>query len=51
VALGAVACMTGAGWFGLNLPAIRVEAHRLIVAQAVAAGEPPEEMTADLVEE
>jgi hypothetical protein len=51
VAMGAVACMGGAGWFGLNLPKIRVEARRLIVAQAMAGGEPPAEMTAELVEE
>jgi MFS family permease len=51
VTLGAVACMGGAGWFGLNLPTIRVEARRLIVAQAMAGGEPAEEMTAELVEE
>jgi len=35
VAMGAVACMGGAAWFRLSLPTIRVEARRLIVAQAV----------------
>ena len=40
VAMGGVACMGGAVWFGLSLPKIRVEARRLIVAQAVAGGEP-----------
>jgi MFS family permease len=33
VAMGGVACMGGAVWFGLTLPGIRVEARRLIVAQ------------------
>jgi MFS family permease len=43
VAIGAVASVLGAIWFGLNLPKIRTEARRLIVAQSVAAGEPSEE--------
>jgi hypothetical protein len=51
VAMGAVACMGGAALFGVNLPKIRVEARRLIVAQAVAGGEPSEEMTARVVED
>ncbi len=51
VAMGGVACVGGAVWFGLNLPKIRMEARRLIMAQAVAGGEPPEETTAGLVEE
>ena len=40
VATGGVACVGGAVWFGLNLPSIRVEARRLILAQAAAGGEP-----------
>ena len=40
VAMGGVACVGGAVWFGLNLPGIRVEARRLILAQAAAGGEP-----------
>jgi len=51
VAVGAATSMGGAVWFGLSLPTFRVEARRLIVAQAVAGGEPSEEMTAGLVEE
>jgi len=51
VAAGAVACMGGAAWFGWNLPKIRVDARRLILAQAMAGGEPPEEVTAGVVEE
>jgi hypothetical protein len=45
-----VASIVGACWFGLQLPKIRVEARRLIVAQAAAGGEPPE-MTAQAVED
>jgi hypothetical protein len=51
VAMGGLASIGGAVWFGLSLPTFRVEARRLIVAQAVAGGEPSEEMTAGLVEE
>jgi MFS family permease len=49
VAMGAVACIGGAALFGLQLPKIRVEARQLIVAQGMAAGAPPEEMTARVV--
>ena len=45
VAIGGVASAAGAIWFGLQLPKIRVEARRLIVAQAVAGGEPSETST------
>ncbi len=40
VAMGGVACVGGAVWFGLTLPSIRLEARRLILAQAAAGGEP-----------
>ena len=50
VAIGGMASVAGAAWFGLQLPKIRVEARRLIVAQAVAGGE-PSEMTAQAVED
>jgi len=50
VAIGGVACAAGACWFGLQLPKIRVEARRLILAQATAGGEPPE-MAVQAVEE
>jgi MFS family permease len=50
VAIGGVASVAGACWFGLQLPKIRVEARRLIVAQAIAGGE-PSEMTAQAVED
>jgi len=48
VALGGVACVGAALLFGLRLPTIRVEARQLILAQAVAGGEPSEEMTTRL---
>jgi len=51
VAMGAVAAVGGAALFGLQLPKIRVEARRLIVAQTMAGGSPPEEMTARVVED
>lgn len=51
VALGGLASLAGAWWFGVQLPKIRVEARRLIVAQAMAGGEPAEEMSAPVVEE
>ena len=51
VAIGGLASVAGAWWFGLQLPKIRVEARKLIIAQAMAGGEPSEEMTAPVVEE
>jgi MFS family permease len=51
VAMGAVACMGGGALFGLNLPKIRAEARRLIVAQTMASGDPAEAMTARVVED
>jgi MFS family permease len=50
VAIGGVACLLAAGWFARHLPKIRVEARRLIVAQAAGGGE-PSEMTAQAVED
>lgn len=51
VALGGFASIAGAWWFGAQLPKIRVEARRLIVAQAMAGGEPAEEMSTPVVED
>ena len=42
VAIGGMACVGAAGIFYLKLPAIRIEAERLLVAQGMAGGEPPE---------
>jgi MFS family permease len=45
IAMGGIISVGAALLFALRLPAIRVEARQLILAQAVAGGEPPEEMT------
>src|SRR5579864_1864799 len=46
VSIGAVACLAGAAVFWRRLPALRVEARQLIIAQAAAGGEPAEQTTA-----
>jgi MFS family permease len=51
VAIGGLASVLGAWWFSVQLPKIRVEARQLIIAQAVAGGEPSEEMTTRIVED
>ena len=51
VAMGGVACVLGAIWFGRALPDLRIEARRLIIAQGLAAGEPAQELNAQPVEE
>jgi len=51
VAVGGVACVCGAIWYGRRLPELRVEARRLIVAQGLAGGEPAQELNAQPVEE
>ncbi len=51
VGMGSVACIGGAVIFGINLPKIRVEARRLIVAQTMAGGDPSVEMSARAVED
>jgi MFS family permease len=51
VAIGAVAAIGGAVWFGLHLPKIRIEARQLIVAQAAAGGIPEEEIATGMVED
>jgi len=50
VAIGGLASVAGSIWFRFQLPKIRVEARRLMVAQAVAGGE-PSEMTTQVVED
>jgi MFS family permease len=42
VAIGGIACIGAAGVFYLKLPAVRMEAERLILAQGMAGGEPSE---------
>jgi len=42
VAIGGIACVGGAAIFRSKLPAVRAEGRQLILAQMMAAGEPPE---------
>ena len=51
VAIGGLAAVAGAWWFGVKLPKIRVEARRLMIAQNMQGGNPAEEMTAQAVED
>jgi MFS family permease len=51
VAIGGIVSVVGAWWFGSQLPKIRVEARKLIIAQSMAGGEPAEEMTTSVVED
>jgi MFS family permease len=46
VAIGGAVSVLGAVWFGMQLPQIRGEARKLILAQQMAGGEPAEEITA-----
>lgn len=50
VAAGGVVCAIAAAVFAARLPAIRVHARRLIVAQQLAGGDPPQEMTGATVD-
>jgi len=43
--IGATGCIAGGALFLLHLPEMRVEARRLIVAQGLAGGDPPQEIT------
>jgi hypothetical protein len=51
VAIGGLASVAGAWWFAAQLPKIRVEARRLIVAQAMVGGQPAEGMSNPVVED
>ena len=51
VAMGGLACLLGASWFGRELPTLRIEARRMIVAQGLAGGEPEQELNTQAVEE
>jgi len=46
VGLGGAVAIVGAAVFGSKLPAIRPAAREMIVAQQIAGGDPPQEMTA-----
>jgi MFS family permease len=50
VAIGGGICVLGTGVFALHLPKLRDEARKLIVAQAMVGGEPPDGMTVGSVE-
>jgi hypothetical protein len=45
VAIGGGICLVAAVIFRVRLPHLRGEARQLIVAQGLAAGEPPQEVT------
>ncbi|GAC1428623.1 MAG: MFS transporter [Terriglobales bacterium] len=45
ISMGAIACIGGAALFGINLPRIRVEGRKLIIAQEAAGGEPAVDAT------
>ncbi len=45
VVLGGLTCVAGSLVFGSKWPALRGEAHELVLAQGMSSGEPPEEMT------
>jgi len=45
LAIGGAACIAGSSIFAARLPGLRAEARELIIAQAVAGGDPSEEMT------
>jgi MFS family permease len=46
LAIGGVGAIVGAIFFARNLPAIRIEARQLIVAQEMSGGEPVQKMSA-----
>lgn len=50
VAVAGTICVAGAAVFRLWLPQIRAGARRLIVAQSMAGGDPPQEMTGGTIE-
>jgi MFS family permease len=50
VAIGGLVSVLGAWWFSQQLPKVRAEARQLIMAQAMAPGEPAEEMSTPVIE-
>lgn len=50
VAIGGLICVAASAVFAARLPALRGEARRLIVAQSMAGGDPPAEMTGPAAE-
>ena len=51
VAIGGLASVVGAWWFSVQLPKVRAEARKLIIAQTMVGGEPAQEMTTPVVED
>jgi MFS family permease len=51
VAIGGAACIGGSLVFGSRLPSLRVEGRRLIVAQGMSGGDPPQELNTQEVDE
>jgi MFS family permease len=51
VAIGGAACIGGSMVFGSRLPSLRVEGRRLIIAQGMSGGDPPQEMNTQEVDE
>lgn len=51
VAIGGIASLAGAWWFSIQLPKVRAEARQLMIAQAMAGGQPAEQMTTPVAEE
>jgi MFS family permease len=51
VAIGGLVSVIGAWWFSVQLPKIRVEARRLIIAQSMVGGAPAEEMSTPVANE
>ncbi len=49
VRLGGFTCLAGGAVFALTWPGLRGEARQLILAQSMAGGDPPEEMTGQAV--
>jgi len=51
VSIGGMACILGSAAFGAQVPAMRIEARRLILAQGLAGGDPPQEIVSQEVSE
>jgi len=51
VAIGGLAAVFGAWWFSIQLPKVRAEARQLIIAQAMAGGQPAEGMSTPVVDD
>jgi MFS family permease len=50
VAIGGLASVAGAVWFGTYFPKVRAEARKLIVAQQMVAGEPAQDTAGSLAQ-